>query len=252
MDIALFIIGFLLFVGSLVYLVVSLIKKSFTKKKFIGALASGFVLMIIGLSIPSSTETASEPRQAEKEKEKEKEPELTPEQIAANEKAETDKKAKEEAESKAKAEEEAKKKAEQETPDYKLKQAVTKALGKESNREGDKITKLTFDQETGNILVNFKGDENFTENMTITGVQLDIKDTLKAIKTTGVAFNNINIVVSYSMVDQYGNAEESKVIDLDYSKDTIDKINFDNFNTDNIYTVSDIVNFVHQAFVGKK
>ena len=83
--------------GSLVYLVVSLIKKRFTKKKFIGALASGFALMIIGLSIPSSTETVSEPSQAEKEKE----PELTPEQIAANEKSEADKKAKEEAETKA-------------------------------------------------------------------------------------------------------------------------------------------------------
>ena len=94
MDMVLFIIGLLLFVGSLVYLVVSLIKKRFTKKKFIGALASGFALMIIGLSIPSSTETVSEPSQAEKEKE----PELTPEQIAANEKSEADKKAKEEAE----------------------------------------------------------------------------------------------------------------------------------------------------------
>ena len=33
MDMVLFIIGLLLFVGSLVYLVVSLIKKRFTKKK---------------------------------------------------------------------------------------------------------------------------------------------------------------------------------------------------------------------------
>lgn len=121
MDILLFILGFLLLVGSLGYLVVTLIKKKFKGKRFAILIVSSFVLMIVGLSLPSSN-TASEPKKEKAvettaEPKKEKEPELTKEEKAeleSKKKAEEEAKKKAEAEAKAKAEEEARVKAEQE------------------------------------------------------------------------------------------------------------------------------------------
>jgi hypothetical protein len=174
-------------------------------------------------------------------------------EAAAKKKAEEEALAKKQAEDEAKklAAAEAKKKAEQETPEYKLNKGISKVLGKESNREGKRISALSID-DSGNIVVNFKGDENLTENLTVTGIKMDVSDVLKAIKKSKVALNSVNVITTYSMVDQYGNAEESEVVNVTYSKATIDKINFENFSYKNIYTIADSVSFIHPQFLGKE
>lgn len=49
MDLLIFISGTVLFIGSLIYLVVSLLKKTFVTKRFFTLIASGFILMLVGL-----------------------------------------------------------------------------------------------------------------------------------------------------------------------------------------------------------
>lgn len=251
------VIAVLSFLGLSLFLllaVISLFKKNGKGKKMFKFAAGCFVLMIIGVAIsPEAKEETASSKVEENDKKQDSEKQIAAEESKKKEDTEATVKkiVEEEAAAKAKAEEEAKKKAEQETPEYKLNQGITKALGKKSNRDGEKLTELTFDQATGDILVKFKGDDNLTSNMIVTGVRMDIKDTLEAVKKSGVTFNNVHVIVSYSMVDQYGNAEENDVVDLIYSKATVDKINFENFLTDNVYTVADIVGFIHPEFNGK-
>lgn len=164
--------------------------------------------------------------------------------------AENEKKAEEEAAAAKKAEEE-KAKAEEEakiqTPEYKLNAAVKKAIGKDK----EKLVELTYD-ESQNIYVKFKGDDNLTANMIVTGIQGDIKGILENVKKSEVPFNDINVVATFPMVDQYGNESEDDVVDLLYTKATVDKINFDNFLTDNVYSVADIKAYIHPEFAGKE
>ncbi|MDF1511059.1 prophage antirepressor [Bacillus phage vB_Bacillus_1020A] len=103
MDLLLFILGMLLFVGSLVYLVIALIKKTLAKKRFFTLIASGVVLMLVGLFMTSPETENAEREPAEKATQInsktegfKKEPELTEEEKSELEKAEDEAIAKEE------------------------------------------------------------------------------------------------------------------------------------------------------------
>jgi uncharacterized protein YxeA len=245
-------IGILSFLGLLVFIILAIIhavKKTGKAKKMLLLSLICLVLMIIGISLsPNAKEsTDNEKKVTQKVSDETKKQEETQKKAEA----EAKKKAEQEAAAKKKSEEDAKLKAQNETPQTKLTNAVTSALGEKSNREGKKITASTLDS-NGNILVKFKGDENVTENMTVTGIQMDIRDALKAIQKSNVPYNKANVITTYSMVDKFGNAKESDVINLTYSKATIDKINFDNFDRKNIYSIADTVTFVHPQFVPKK
>jgi hypothetical protein len=245
-------IGILSFLGLLVFIILAIIhavKKTGKAKKMLLLSLICLVLMIIGISLsPNAIEsTDNEKKVTQKASDETKKQEETQKKAEA----EAKKKAEQEAAVKKKAEEEAKLKAQNETPETKLTNAVTSALGEKSNREGKKITNL-FLNSNGNILLRFKGDENITENLTITGIQMDIRDALKAIQKSNIPYNKVTVITTYSMVDKFGNAKESDVINLTYSKATIDKINFDNFDRKNIYSIADTVTFVHPQFVPKK
>ena len=41
------------------------------------------------------------------------------------------------------------------------------------------------------------------------------------------------------MVDQFGNASETPVVEATFTKETIDRINFENFLTDNVYVIAE-------------
>lgn len=60
-------------------------------------------------------------------------------------------------------------------------------------------------------------------------------------------FNELFFVARVEMQDQYGNADDMNVIKIGLTKETVDKINFENFQTDNLENVADTVD-VHQAF----
>ncbi|MFD5853887.1 hypothetical protein ACFWGC_27615 [Cytobacillus pseudoceanisediminis] len=162
--------------------------------------------------------------------------------------AEAKKKAEEEAKAKAVAEAEAKKKSEAEKPENVLKKAVVKALGKKSNRDLDKVTKVSVNEQSGAVTVQFAGDDNFSEKMIVSGIKMDIEKVLEAVRKSKINYKELNISVTFSMVDKLGNAKESEVVSLVYYKETIDKINFDNFLYDNVFDITDIPPFIHPAF----
>ena len=181
--------------------------------------------------------------QAEKEKaEKEKaEKEKAEKEKAEKEKAEKEKAEKEKAE-KEKAE---KKQAKKETdsnsnkkgdtqdmsPEESMKKAIIKVVGEENLETFNYVPDNNF------ALIKFKGSENLSSKMTVKGMYMDISNILKEIqKDINV---NVDINVTYPLQDKYGNISEDIVIKTTFNNDKIKKINFDNFDYNDIPSVAD-------------
>ena len=121
-----------------------------------------------------------------------------------------------------------------------LENLVADALGS-SNRDVPRISSFIWDTDSSEIVVTFAGQDNFTDDMIKRSIQMDIVNVLEAIHKSGtpLPYNFVAVVGTFALVDEYGNAKEANVVIATYSRDTLDKINWDNFLTDNIYTVAD-------------
>lgn len=60
-------------------------------------------------------------------------------------------------------------------------------------------------------------------------------------------FDRLVFDATADMQDEYGNVKEMKVITVNLTKETVDKINFENFQSSNLPNVADAM-FIHPAF----
>ena len=86
-------------------------------------------------------------------------------------------------------------------------------------------------------LIKFKGSENVTANMTVKGMYMDISNVLKAIQNDIDV--NVDVNVTYPLQDVYGNLSDYTVIKATFNNETIKKINFDNFDYNDIPSIAD-------------
>ncbi len=119
-----------------------------------------------------------------------------------------------------------------------LKANISAALG-EGNRKVPRLDHVTMDDQKG-ISVQFAINDNLTENLIIFGAKEDVLKIIKTVHDSSLDYSAVGVVGTFSMQDAYGNVTEDKVVRLDYDKATIDKINWDNFLSDNVYTIADL------------
>lgn len=125
--------------------------------------------------------------------------------------------------------------------------AVEKELG-EGNREVSRIAELEFDKPNeGAIFIKWAINDNLTENFIKYGAKMDVVRILKALADSQIDYTYITLSGTFSLVDQFGNSEEKNVVYLVFNKSTVDRINWDNFLTDNIYKIADQTN-IHVLF----
>lgn len=79
------------------------------------------------------------------------------------------------------------------------------------------------------------------------GAKIDIYDMLKVVKNSDLGYETVNFAGTFPLIDKFGNTEEAYVVKVDYSRATIDKINFDAFRFGDVYAVADSA-YVHPAF----
>ncbi len=86
-------------------------------------------------------------------------------------------------------------------------------------------------------LITLSGKDNLTNNMIKKGMWKDTTDMLKDIAKE----KDISEVVffwKFELEDTYGNKKNENVMKITYNRETIDKINFDNFSFNNIPTTA--------------
>lgn len=101
--------------------------------------------------------------------------------------------------------------------------------------------------EEDELYIEYKAAENLTNNLTKRGIMIDASELMEAL--TPVLDENINIVnfsSSLPLIDQYGNITQDKVGLITFSRSEWEKINWDNFITDNIESVADYF-WIHPA-----
>lgn len=208
------------------------------RKKALLVIAAGFVTMVVGgVLVPEPTEEERLARQEAREQREQEQAEEQQRQGEAREQREQ-----EQAEERQRREEE-----ERAAAGNRVREAVVGALGRR-NRDGAPSPRVSFDEATGRVSVNWAINENLTEGMTKRGAQLDIVHILEAVVDSRVPFNAVDIEGTYSMVDTFGNASEQSVVSVTYSRETVTRINFDNFLTENAYVIADGKR-IHPAFV---
>lgn len=103
---------------------------------------------------------------------------------------------------------------------------------------GDNLEELyVSDEENPVVEVTAMLQSNLTMNMTRESANMDIRDYLESVENE--AFSEISFYFDTTLVDQYGNEEVQNVIDSIFTKETVDNINFENFNRENIPNVAD-------------
>lgn len=110
---------------------------------------------------------------------------------------------------------------------------------------GEDLRSYDYLKDEGKIVITTFVPGNLTEKMMKRAFHMRVVDYAKGIKDED--FIDFYVDGEASMTDQYGNTEDSKVLTIGMNKDTVEKINFDSFNIDNLEDVADAV-FVHPAF----
>ncbi|QZH65042.1 DUF2510 domain-containing protein [Mycolicibacterium farcinogenes] len=85
----------------------------------------------------------------------------------------------------------------------------------------------------------FDISDNLTEGLIKDGARFETIDILEYAKATYPNAASVNVQGRFPMKDAYGNTTTDTVINLYYSKSTIDQINFDGVDKDKIWEIRD-------------
>ncbi|WP_227255732.1 hypothetical protein [Bacillus thuringiensis] len=202
-------------------------------KKLLTALACSALLM--GLTACTSNETASTSNDSKAEEKAQKEAEKA-QKAEEKERVKKEKEEKKEAE-KAKREQEKKEKEEAKKEkglEDKLNKVVNKKFGK------DKVESIQINDNLGTddpndkiVLVTAEAKESATQNYTRKGMWMDTISILKDLKDEK-GISEITLFYKYPLVDAYGNEKKDNVMKLQFNRDTLDKVNYDNLLHDNL------------------
>lgn len=136
------------------------------------------------------------------------------------------------------------------TPRERFRKTIKDALGSGTNRDIPKITNIGFSigpNELLNITVRFAIDDNLTEGFIKRGAKRDIEETIEKISKSGQAFHQIQMEGTFVLSDVRGNVSEDLVVRATYLKTELDRVNWGNFLTDNVYLIADTT-FIHPTF----
>ncbi len=188
----------------------------------------------------SSKESAAKEAEAEEKESAAKEAEAKAKEVAAKE-----------AEAKAKeaAAKEAKAKAAVKTPEDRITAFINKELGKETNNDKDRIVSVGYNADRFAIVLN--ADSNLTTNLTRTSMLMDASEIFAELQKYDDINGDVTLAFMLNLVDQYGNTEAGRVMNIRLTQETLDKINFESFNNNNYSNIADAY-FEHPAISKKK
>jgi hypothetical protein len=129
-------------------------------------------------------------------------------------------------------------------PEDALRTAILDAL-KDKGREISRLKE--YSNKDGEIGIKWIIYKNFSEELTKIGAELDIYHILLIFSQSDVDYKQLTMTGTYTTQDAYKNYSELNVVTVLYLRDTIDKINWDDFPFNNVYSIADEV-ILHPTF----
>lgn len=129
-------------------------------------------------------------------------------------------------------------------PDVALRQAIETELG-ELNRDGPKIQDFVMNDTV--VTVDWAINDNLTADLAQIGAKEDILNVLRLVRDSGVPYEMVRMRGTIPLGDSFGNSSETTVVFVQYNKATVDKINFDNIDLDNVFKIAD-ASEIHPEF----
>jgi hypothetical protein len=116
------------------------------------------------------------------------------------------------------------------------------------------VKNLTFDVQPGPdgdiVTARYKISENLTAGLTKDGARIDTVSILKYAQAAYPNLAEVDVDASADMVDTYGNTKYEQVATLIYTRATLDKINWENFDFKNVWNVPIALPvYIHPAFL---
>lgn len=113
----------------------------------------------------------------------------------------------------------------------KFAKVVNDTLGETTNTDQERIEDVIFHSYEDETVVNLtlNANENLTNKLTQGGILQDSADLLEAFAENKYE-GDVMIMWKLPLTDSYGNVESGKVMSLTVEKETLEKINFDNFD----------------------
>ena len=122
---------------------------------------------------------------------------------------------------------------------------IGSALGS-SNRDVQRVSAARLQGER--LFVQWAINDNLMSGMIARSARLDIRNMLEVIADSQEPYTSVLFRGTFSLVDQLGNASEDTVVEATFTKSVIDRINFENFLTDNVYAIAEETN-IHREFM---
>jgi len=129
--------------------------------------------------------------------------------------------------------------------DQYLEYKVKEVIGEKTNMDKPVFVSISNGDE-GIKDITLNPNDNLTNNMIVSGMLIDASDFYKAIKDDEEVkkLNGVSLIYQMTLVDKLGNESINPVLILTVSPETMNKINWDNFITDNLPDVADTY-FLH-------
>ena len=138
--------------------------------------------------------------------------------------------------------------AEPASPTQQLRAAILDKIG-DGTRDGVQRLKVAATGARGSpIVVTFASNENLTDGLTKDTLRYDAADILSVVqKEADWKYSTVLLSATYPLVDKLGNTKEETVVEAEYSRKLVEQINFEGFDSKNVFEVADSA-FVHPAF----
>lgn len=105
---------------------------------------------------------------------------------------------------------------------------------------GAENVKVNHEPGSGALFIEFNIRDNFSKGLVASGAQRDTMELLEAVDDSGIEYDTVFIQGDFPMGDEYGNVEDTMILNAGYEADTVSKINFDNITiTDKIWDLRD-------------
>lgn len=125
-------------------------------------------------------------------------------------------------------------------PKVALRESMIQALGTDHGGS-PRLTKISYSEpEAGDITITWAINDDVSQNSRKVGAQIDATNILKVLENNKTRFIYVILIGTFSTQDGHGSTTEIQVMSLGFNKSKLDRINWEDFQSSDVYDMADI------------